>query len=252
LLGVDETLLTAIKDVDNLQKKFTSAWNKIGKDVPNGAQKVNTALSLIAREEEKSAKSLKELDGMDLSDVAKHLTKLNDVYDKLKKDGEVKWNTIDTKDFKESFGEINDETGEFQKAFDDFNKVLSSTPNDTKAVQDAFDTLASSYVYNSDCMKLLNENNKDLVIGMLSDNGVLNATEVVNDALERKAAAAEYDAMSEQLLTSTGADLANMTDETATATLEQAVQFLQSEEAANLDTAAIAKLILEQWALNGS
>lgn len=252
LVGVDETLLTSIKDVDNLQKKFTSAWNKIGKDVPNDAQKVNTALSLVAREEEKSAKSLKELDGMDLSDVAKHLTKLNDVYDKLKKDGEVKWNTIDTKDFKESFGEINDETGEFQKAFDDFNKVLSSTPNDTKAVQDAFDTLASSYVYNSDCMKMLNENNKDLVIGMLSDNGVLNATEVVNDALARKAAAAEYDAMSEQLLASTGADLANMTDETATATLEQAVQFLQSEEAANLDTAAIAKLILEQWALNGS
>lgn len=252
LVGVDETLLTAIKDVDDLQKKFTYAWGKIGKDVPNGAQKVNTALKLIAREEEKSAKSLKELDGMDLSDVAKHLTKLNDVYDKLKKDGEVKWNTIDTKDFKESFGDIKDETGEFQKAFDDFHKVLSSTPNDTKAVQEAFDTLASSYVYNSDCMSLLNENNKDLVIGMLSDNGVLNATEVVNDALARKAEAAQYDAFSENLLAQQGVDLTNVSGESATATLEGAVAFLEQAGYAEQDQAAIAKLILEQWALNGS
>ena len=251
--NLDQTLITAVKDVDNLPSKFAAAYRKVSKNVGTETDRINTALKLVAREAANTAKTTeKELGGMDLSDVAKHLTKLNEVYDKLKKDGEVKWNTINTKDFKESFGDIKDETGEFQKAFDDFHKVLSSTPNDTKAVQDAFDTLASSYVYNSDCMSLLNENNKDLVIGMLSDNGVLNATEVVNDALARKSALAEYDAMSTQLLAEKDADLANMTDETATKTLEQAVQFLQSEEAANLDTAAIAKLILEQWALNGS
>ena len=37
LAGVDESLLTAIKDVNNLQSAFTRAWNKIGKDVPNGS-----------------------------------------------------------------------------------------------------------------------------------------------------------------------------------------------------------------------
>ena len=164
---------------------------------------------------------------MDLSDVAKHLSKLNDVYDKLKKDGKVKWNTIDTKDFKEAFGDIKDETGEFQKAWDDFHKILSSTPNDTKAVQDAFDALASAYVYNSDCINMLNENNKDLVIGMLEDNGVLNATEVVEDALARKSAAAQYDAFSNDLLAQTGVNLANVTGESAGKTLEGAEAFLK-------------------------
>lgn len=249
---VDKNLIAAVKDVKNFQSAFTRAWNKIGKDVPNDGQKVNVALKLMAREAEDTAKTTeKELGGMDLSDVAKHLTKLGDVYDKLKKDGEVKWNTIDTKDFKESFGDIKDETGEFQKAWDNFHQILSSTPNDTKAVQDAFDTLASSYVYNSDCMKMLNENNKDLVIGMLSDNGVANAADVVNDALNRKAAAAEYDAFSEDLLAQKGVDLANVSGESATATLEGATAFLKQAGYAEEDQAAIARLILEQWALNG-
>lgn len=253
LASVDQSLLAAVKDVNNLPSKFGQAFKKVSKNVGSETDRINAALRIVAKEATQTAKTTeKELGGMDLSDVAKHLSKLNDVYDKLKKDGKVKWDTIDTKDFKEAFGDIKDETGDFQKAWDNFHKTLSSTPNDTKAVQEAFDVLASAYVYNSECLDMLNENNADLIEGMLSDNGVLNASEVVAYALDQKAAAAERDMVSEQMLTQTGYDLTTMQEGNINVTLEQMAAFLQSEQAANLDKQAIANLVLQQAVLNGS
>ncbi len=96
-----------------------------------------------------------------------------DVYDKEDFD----WSSIlNNEGFQKVFGEFTEE-------YDDFIKTVSNAPDDINACQDAFDRLATAYLYGSEVLKDLTAETKDATIAMLEQMGITNASEIVTARL---------------------------------------------------------------------
>ena len=54
---IDKGNLAAVKSVNNLPAKFDAAYKRLGKNVRGEVNKINTALQMVAREEEKTAQA---------------------------------------------------------------------------------------------------------------------------------------------------------------------------------------------------
>lgn len=112
-----------------------------------------------------------------------------DVYNKKSFD----WSSIlNNKDFSDTFGNMTNVTEEYKDAYDNFIKTISNNPSDLKACQSAFDDMATAYIYNSDALKNLTEENANAATQILKEQGVANASEIVNYAL---AASRQYAAL---------------------------------------------------------
>lgn len=146
-----------------------------------------------------------------------------DVYDKE----EFDWSSILNNDgFKEQFGELG-------QVYDDFVKQISETPDDLDACQEAFDRLATAYIYDSNALNNVTESTKDATIAMLQQMGVANATELVETRLaSAKLYSAQY-----------GKELVD-------ATYEEIEALVLEGEAADSTTQYLAMLALEKIDIN--
>ena len=104
---------------------------------------------------------------------------------------------INNEDFEKAFGEYKEE-------YEDFIKTVSESPTDIDKCKDAFDNLATAYVYGSKALSHLTEESKDAAIIDLEQMGVENAEEVVTNMLS-----GYTEAM--QLAKAAGIDFANAT-----------------------------------------
>lgn len=162
-----------------------------------------------------------------LSDGLDQLDKIYaDVYDKEDFD----WSSILNNDgFKEAFGNMTNVTEEYKNAYDDFIETISNNPSDLSACQSAFDNLATAYIYNSDALKNVTEETKASTIAMLSQMGVVNATEVVNYRL----------GASESYAADTGKDLES-------ATLSEITAFAKEADMSDITKASLAAYVIEK------
>lgn len=83
---------------------------------------------------------------------------------------------LNNEDFTNTFGKYTEE-------YDNFIQTITNSPNDIKASQDAFNKLASAYIYNQEALKNVTNESKDATVQMLEQMGVSNALEVVEQQL---------------------------------------------------------------------
>ena len=136
---------------------------------------------------------------------------------------------------RKSFAEIEEEIGVTFDAsvLNPFFDTLTNGSSTTEQVQQAFNDLATAYFYSTETLGQLNEETAESIAKQLEEMGVVNAEEIVMNALaEAKAAAflASY-------------DLANATNESIVAMLNEA-------ESAGIASDMIFKLVAEEQVFN--
>ncbi len=125
----------------------------------------------------------------------------------------------------EKLGQIDGLTVNYS-AFEEFVSVLNDTSSTADDVQQQFDHLATSIIYATDCTDMSAET-YDLLVQSLTEMGVTNAEEVLNDLKD----------LQEELIQS-GYNLADIT-------LEEAVSFIKSGKA-SVEAAEYLKLYMLQ------
>lgn len=137
--------------------------------------------------------------------LAKGFDQLDKIYSDVKNKEDFDWSSIlNNEDFKNTFGG-------FKEEYNNFIQTVSNAPNDLKACQQAFDDLATAYLYALDAdgniwVDSVTEETKAASIAMLEQMGIKNADAIVTDILAQK----ERDlALAKQFTTLTGEDLAN-------------------------------------------
>lgn len=149
-----------------------------------------------------------------------------DILDKIYadvKDGDVfDFTNLDSKKFEEAFSGLKDE-------YTEFIEKVSSSPNDIKGCQDAFNNLVTAWIESKGILGEITEDTASLTASMLDNMGVVNAEEVVNYQL---AASRAYAA-------ETGKDLNN-------ATLEELTAFAQEADLTDVARASLANYVIQK------
>lgn len=155
--------------------------------------------------------------------LSKGLDQLDKIYADVSDKEDFDWSSILNNDsFNETFGSLG-------SAYDDFIQTVSNTPDDISACQDAFDSLATSYINQSDILNQVTEETKASTIAMLEQMGIANALDLVENSLS----------LQKQFLAVTGTDLAN-------ATYEEINAFLAESDAADDTKQALAAYQLQK------
>lgn len=124
-------------------------------------------------------------------------------------------------DLRTTFAEIEEEVG---VAFDasvlnPFFDTLTNKSSTVEQVQDAFNNLATAYFYSTETLEQLNEETATSIEKQLEEMGVVNASEVVYDALNAKTEAL---ALQKQFAAQTGYELVDATAAEITSFLNHA------------------------------
>ncbi len=206
---------------------FKEFYNEIaasaeaGEKAADGTNKMSKAFSKSAMIDSVNALS----DGFDA---------IHRVYSDIQDDGTFDFSLLDSKNFKETFSDLDTE-------YNAFIGKIASSPNDIKGCQDAFNNLISKWIESKGVLQNLTQENAQVTASMLQNMGVANAQELVDSTLIRKkyqllTASKEYIEASDEVKQA-------MFDESiAGETLEQAVsQISLQRQIANvnaLDTSA--------------
>ncbi len=109
--------------------------------------------------------------------LSKGLDQLDKIYADVKDKEGFDWASIlNNDDFKEVFSGLGED-------YENFIKVITSSPTDIKKCQQAFDNLAGAYIYNSGVLNDVTQETKNATIAMLEQMGVANATALVEGYL---------------------------------------------------------------------
>ena len=240
---------STLKSTKNLKSKFKTALDSVLGNYKSTTDAAVAAWKIVERAEERAADKTKDITGEQLMKIESDLSKLkNDVFDQK---GNVKSTTFKNKDFLAAFDNIPDHIDPAIKALDKFKKVVSTT-TDKSEIQDAFDELATSYVYNLDEMKGLNEENAKYVEGALSQGGVVNAAEVVASALAKTRAETALSTIEDKLNTAGKLELTEANQVVSESTLETVNGLVAQTDAADGTQKMLANLLIQQMLLNGS
>lgn len=133
-------------------------------------------------------------------------------------------------DLRKSFAEIEDEIGVTFDAtqLENFFAVLSNSNSTAEQTQEAFNNIATSYLYSTDVLESLNSATVDSIAKQLESLGVVNASEVATEAL---AAKEEYLAFARREHVDETGNLVNVTQDLANATADD-INVLIAEQGA--------------------
>ncbi|TGY98053.1 hypothetical protein E5329_01185 [Petralouisia muris] len=159
-----ENLETAVNDFMAAAEQFSEWYERWNSEIQNQ----DTG--------EISTPSYKDsLDGV--QSVTDKLHTLMEVYDDVQDGEEFNWSSIlNNDDFASAFESAG-------KAYDDFIQTVTQNSDDIGACQKAFDSLATSVIDGSGIWDDLTAETKEATIAMLEENGVVNASELVNARL---------------------------------------------------------------------
>lgn len=184
--------------------------------------------------------------------LEQQFSKLGDAYKeifKLDDNGKEKFNlsAVDNsmlEDIRQSFAEIKDEIGvTFDTSkLEPFFDTLTNGDSTAEQVQQAFNDLATAYLYSTDTLDHLNSETADAIALQLEELGVQNAAEIVADELKAKT---EELIVAKEYLAQTGKELSAATEEERTAFI------LEQIEAGNCGE-ALALLQLKKMLVNGT
>lgn len=147
-------------------------------------------------------------------------------------------------ELRQAFAEIKEEVGVTFDAskLDSFFDTLTNGNSTAEQVQQAFNDLATAYLYSTDTLEQLNAETANAIEKQLEEMGVQNAAEIVADELKAKT---EELIVAKEYLAQTGQELASATDDEVTAFI------LEQIEAGNCGE-ALALLQLKKMLVNGT
>lgn len=128
----------------------------------------------------KAEENLSFVDRMSkVENMATGFDMLDEIYADVKDGKEFDYTSIlNNEGFNEAFGDYKEE-------YDNFIKTITNSPKDIKACQDAFNDLATAYIWNQDALENITEETKNATILWLKQKGVVNAEEVAEAALAK-------------------------------------------------------------------
>lgn len=147
-------------------------------------------------------------------------------------------------ELRQAFADIKEEVGVTFDAskLDSFFDTLTNGNSTAEQVQQAFNDLATAYLYSTDTLDQLNSETANAIEKQLEEMGVQNAAEIVADELKAKT---EELIVAKEYLAQTGQELASATDDEVTAFI------LEQIEAGNCGE-ALALLQLKKMLVNGT
>lgn len=154
--------LTDYDSSEEYGKAYVQAWLK-------GARQEAEDKSVIIKTNIQVLSSVESL--------SKGLDQLGEIYKDVLDGKDFDYSSIlNNEDFKETFGDYNEE-------YDKFIETIANSPNDIDACQDAFNKLATAYIYDKAALEDVTEETKDATVAMLKQMGISNALEVVESQL---------------------------------------------------------------------
>lgn len=133
---------------------------------------------------------------------------------------------LNNQKFADAFGNLGD-------TYTDFIETVTNSPDDIEACQEAFDALATAYLWNSDVLAGVTDETRNATVLMLEQMGVANAAAIV-----------------EQRLAYNKEHLKYTTGEFADATYEEIYALYQECEAGTVTQQVLAELAAEKWLVN--
>ena len=184
-----------------------------------------------------------------LSNIESDFDKIKTVYEEFTQEGFKSLSATTVNDLTETFGKLNNGA-----SLDKFNKEIISSGGNVDRLKKALNNLATDYIYSSDLVKGLTESNKDYVQTELEKIGVINAEEVVQEALRYNLNSLE-EAQRQQLsmyeqLPQRQAESLGLTKNLEEATWAETVQIMNNAEALNADANCFAQLAAQKLRLN--
>lgn len=138
---------------------------------------------------------------------------LGNIYKDVKDSGSFDYSSIlNNEDFEKVFSKYGEE-------YSNFIKTIATTPDDIDNCQNAFNDLATAYIYGSGIMEDLNSETKNQTVAMLEQMGVTNALALVE---EQVIINEEELALRKKFLAEYGHDLKYATEEETLAFLNEA------------------------------
>ena len=176
--------------------------------------------------------------------------KLEEMTEPLKALDEAYSNFID-KDKEITFDDLSAISEKFKdvSGIESYVKAIQDAKGNTEATQEAFNSLTTAYVDQLDILDKVNEGNATLIQGYLEEQGVVNASQLVQNALAKSKAASAW--ASQDLSNATASEISALAQEAgATGTAEDAfasyiVQKLMAEAALDVtgDISALANIV---------
>lgn len=146
-------------------------------------------------------------------------------------------------DLRKSFAEIEEEIGVTFDAsqLENFFAVLTNGNSTAEEVQNAFNGLATSYLFSTDVLNSLNDTTVDAIAKQLESLGVTNATALATEVLATK----------QEYLAQTGQDLSDATAENINALIDEKAEITEEGIVLDSTTQKIVAYWMQKQAANG-
>ena len=203
LLSWDE-LITKIKEVQN----STANENPISSTITSSIEQIATQLEPQFKKLGDAYQNIFTADGFTLDAVDNSMLE----------------------DLRKTFTEIEEEIGvTFDTTqLENFFAVLSNSNSTAEQTQEAFNNIATSYLYSTDVLESLNSTTVDSIAKQLESLGITNASQLATEALSAKE---EYLAFSRREHTDEAGNLVSVTQDLANATADD-INVLIAEQGA--------------------
>lgn len=153
----------SLKDLDFEISVTEYALEQLGDSAEDTADKFNSLQKAIKNVSDKSG-------GLDT---------LSKMYEDVKNGGDFDFTSFIDETFVKQFGQ-------YTEAYQALMDTIAESPSDIEACQQAFNDLATEYVYGSGLLDELEEGNKKVIAALLEHKGVANADAIVEAELARQ------------------------------------------------------------------
>lgn len=235
-----EELLSMADDgqIDNFDK-LVEAGKKYGltaEDVVTVLQKLKLVQDDVAQSGVKAFEPLSKEDVIaNINSLSSGFESLDKIMNSMKDKNPFNYALLDDKNFKETFSGLGEE-------YTKFIETISSSPNDVKGAQSAFDALTTAWLDSSGVLNNLTEENSNLAIAMLKNMGVANAEEVVTSRLT----------IAQEHLAAQKAYTSDMSDALSNATASEIPKLIDEATQSDIAKVALAGLAIEKANVNGT
>ena len=162
-LGIEQGTITSWTELTTAVDDYRKSIEEANKVEPNAPQFKDTISSA--------------------SEKVSELNSLSAILEDVKNKGTFDFDALGDGKFVETFGK-------YEAEYKNFIDTITNSPNDIKACQDAFDSMATAWLNGSGVLDGLNEENKNYIAKLLEANGIANANEIVNYRLAQSKAMA--------------------------------------------------------------
>lgn len=177
LNGVDEASRDLLKDTNSVIGKYNE-WTDEINSTTNALKENANVKDSMSNIGNKTAVSFTDQISQ-IQSLSSGLDQLDEIMADITEGGDFDYSSIlNDSDFIETFSKYKEE-------YENFIKAVTNSPDDISKCKSAFDDLATAYIYGSGALADLTEESKDAAILELTQMGIANATEIVNNALGR-------------------------------------------------------------------